>query len=233
VSPDYVQQLTRLKKAVSMTITQVFEAVQAAKGGDDAARKRIFSYYYPVALEKAYEFFHEDEEVGNCSAFEFIAKFAGDKPSVTLFNGTAEQLSKFVNTSMENSFIDYYRWNVEKEPDITYGHEMPVDMDDDYSDSDELTHLRRPDHSYQSVEVYPYNGIDDQDPETLLIQQEEQADKDARVAKIREQLYPGDQAVFDLVLEDYNSDEIASILERTTKAVERAMSRIREATQNT
>jgi len=88
-------------------------------------------------------------------------------------------------------------------------------------DEEEVNHATTSD----PVEVgpdYPYSILQDGPLDIALLQE--------RALTIREGLYPADREVFDLLIDGENSDEIAEILGRTEKAVERSLSRIRSLT---
>jgi hypothetical protein len=226
MSPQFKNQLTRLIRQNPYSLDSVLEAITDLRAGQLMAKAAIWSYYYPVTLQKAYDFFKGDETVANDAAFEFMDHFAGDSPAILGFQGEDQQLSKFYDVAAQNFFTNYYNRVVQKEPDIVYGHEQAPDAEEDFGDRDELTHLTKP--VFQdSNEDYPYDGIDTDDPETQALREEADYDLKQRVLRIRDRLTEGDKAVYDLLLQDYNSQQIEEALDRSMESVRQSLYRIR------
>lgn len=228
MTPQYHEQITRLKRGMTYTIEDIFNAVQRAKEGDEASKELVHRYYYPIALEKAYAFFKGDEEGANDAAFLALDHMVGESAAIFKFGGDVGQLSAFVNAVFTNFFTKYYHRKWLKEPEIIYGNEQEQDAEDYYGDGDEVENIEQVDHN-QHIDDYPYDGTDQSDPETLAIKKEEDQGQANRLEEIRALLYPGDIPVYELLLENFNSDEIANILERTVVAIENSLRRIRTA----
>lgn len=228
MSPQFQNQLTRLIKGNPYNVDDVRAAIEAVRGGNELAKQTIWSYYYPQALQQSYDRFGRDEEEANQAAFELMEHLLGEKPAILGFDPDKGKISTWYDRIAENFFTNYYNRVLLRKPDILYGHEQEQEMEEDYGDGEDLSHVTTASAS-SFVADYPYDGIELEDPESLALKKEQDDDTTSRIVEIRALLYPGDQAVYDLLLENYNSDEIASILERTTVAVENALRRIREA----
>lgn len=225
MSPQFRFQLTRLIKANPYNLDSVREAIELLRKGDEFGRNVVWSYYYPVSIQKAYDFFKGDEEVAMDAAFQFMEHFVA---GITNFTGEGQQLSKFYDVAAQNYFTNYYNRVLLREPDIVYGHEQAPDLEDDFGTSEDLSHITKP-APLEQTEDYPYDGVDTSDPETQAVQEEDDYDLKQRVLRIRDKLTRGDQEVYDLLLQDYNSDEICERLGRTVEAIENSFTRIRRA----
>jgi DNA-directed RNA polymerase specialized sigma24 family protein len=229
MSPEQKKEMNRLKQNYP-TMEQVYEAVyEYQKTHDLKARNVIFSYYYPLSLAKAWEFFLDDsenydhDERARNAALDNIERWLDD---VLKYDKDIAKLSPYFNVVTSRNFVDFLRGETIKEPDIYYGYEE--EWTDDISGEDHPpTH--RVSTTYNDSEDYPYNGIDEDDPETLAIKEEEREDLVHRVYQIRDKLTKGDQEIYDLLLREYNSDEIMEILGRSRSAVESSIKRIRQA----
>jgi DNA-directed RNA polymerase specialized sigma24 family protein len=202
------------------SIEQVANALTSLLVGEGDRKMQehiIFHYYWPITLRKAFDFFKDEEEARNATtSFMEHWKVAmwSYKPMATL--------SAFYNRVVTNHFMDVQR-KLDLGPEVLYGTETE-DMGDDENAAESVV-------AY--TEEYPFNGVDTNDPETIAIQRETEHDLGTRVNDIREKLYPGDKPVYDLLLENYTSDDVASILERSVVSVENAIRRIRETAKST
>lgn len=229
MTPEFKNQLNRLAQANKYTISDVYDAIQRLKiEWTEADRDIVWMYYYPTAINKAYHFLAKDEEHATQAAFEFLARWIDENRSCLQFSGEVVQLSKFFDVSAENSFKNYLRLTISPQPDIVYGHEQEDYEEDDYGDGDDLTHIRTPNTTFEWHEDYPYEGTNTDDPETIQIKKEEFADAWKRADAIRAELYDADRDVLDLLLQDYNSEEIEAALKRSMSAVRQSVYRIRQ-----
>lgn len=205
MTPEQQVELARLSKDLP-----TFEEMLQSK---DA----FWRYYYALCTRTCYEFF-KDPELAREAVLPLYEHWCAAHERYTPDRMAMSRLFSLVSN---NFCINFLR-------DNSYGPEIIYQTEDEVEEDDEEDAIRRVDKS-AFVEDYPSSGVNYDDPERLSILGEEQVLTDERVANIRDNLFPGDREVFDLLLESYNSDEIANILERTVASVENSYRRIREA----
>ena len=199
MSPDYKAQLTRLRKE-----SPPIEAVYAALGRLPDDSTICWAYFYPLSLERAYDFFGGDnEEVANQAAFDLVEHLVGN--ALPKYNLAVAKLTPFFDRVAQNFFIDYRR-GVERTPPIFYGHLEGVEND-----------------TNPFNEEYPYDGIEP-DFVPLLVEEEE---GQARANRIRDDLFPAERRVLDLLIEEYTYPEIRAELGISEGALKQSITRIR------
>lgn len=200
MSPDYKDQLNRLQKEAP-TIEVVYEALKQPQIDE----KVVWAYYYPLSLGKAYWFFggEQNEEIANQAAFDLVEHLVGN--ALPKYNLAVAKLTPFFDRVAQNFFIDYRR-GVERTPPIFYGHLEGVEND-----------------TNPFNEEYPYDGIEP-DFVPLLVEEEE---GQARANRIRDDLFPAERRVLDLLIEEYTYPEIRAELGISEGALKQSITRIR------
>jgi hypothetical protein len=205
-------ELRRLKRNVP-DFDVVYAAVKALQAGG-ANTDPLWEYYYPICLHKGWEFF-EDPEDGHNAAFDLMEHWL---KSVLTYNEEKAKISPFFDKVAKNFFINR-KEHLDLGPEILYGGTPHDDDDDQEDDGDGLTYHKVP------TEIgpdYPYPILQDGPLDIALLQE--------RALTIREDLFPADTEVFDLLIEGYDSDEIVEILGKTKNAIALSMTRIRSLT---
>ncbi len=178
----------------------------------------FWAYYYPVCMQYCEEFFRDQvmAEEATLALFEHWSK-AKDKYNVD----TAKMITFFKRVA-RNFCINFKR-------DHSYGPEIiyqgDTEMAGEFQDDD--GELQEHDETLAYSEDYPSDGIDREDPEALMIKEEEAFAVGQRTASIREQLTAGDKDVFDLLVQEYTKEEIAEALGRTEAGIKMSLGRIR------
>jgi DNA-directed RNA polymerase specialized sigma24 family protein len=206
------QELDRLTRGLPQ-FDEVLRNLKAFQKGEGDADD-LWCYYYPLCLKKAWGFFVDPED-GHDAAFALMEHWL---EAIMKFDTTQQPtLMAFFERVSRNFFINYLK-HKELGPDVIYGG-TPYDVDE--MDSEEVE-LRATEQVQEIGPDYPHKVIQDSPLDLLLVR--------TKAEQIREDLFPADKEVFDLLLEGCNSMEIMGMLGRSDKAVERSMARIRSLT---
>jgi RNA polymerase sigma factor (sigma-70 family) len=180
--------------------------------------KLFWAYYFPVCMRFCEEFFR-DEVMAQEATLPLFEKWSS---AAAQYNADIGKMKTFFNQVARNFCINWKR-------DHSYGPEIiyqgDSEMAGEFQDDDDT--MQESDQTLAYSEDYPSDGIDREDPEALMIKQEEEWEVGQRAATIRAELTVGDQDVFDLLVQDYTYPEIAEALGRTEKGIENSIGRIR------
>jgi len=209
MSPDYKNQIDTLQKKVP-GIDQVYTAIQELQDDSQTAHKVIWSYYYPLSLMRAGEFFGEDsEEEANQAAFELMEHLVST--AFMQYDEDKAKLSPFYDKVAQNFFINYMERVVLKQPAIFHGHSY---------DGGEMS-LNEAEHE-PFLEDYPYDGIEPDFVDALMAGEEAQE----RVNALKEDLYPAERAVLTLLVQGHTYAEIAEELAKPQTAIYNSIRKI-------
>ena len=201
MSPDYKDQLNRLQKEAP-TIEVVYEALKQPQIDE----KVVWAYYYPLSLGKAYWFFggEQNEEIANQAAFDLVEHLVGN--ALPQYDESVAKLSPFYDKVAQNFFINYMEREVQKEPPIFYGHDEEVIQD-----------------PMAFYEDYPYDGIED----NFVFRLMEEETSEERVRQLKEDLFPAERRVLELLVEECTYKEIRETLGITEDALKTSVKKIR------
>ncbi len=202
----------RLQK-LAPTFTEVLEELRVGKQGD-----KFWAYYYPSCMGYCEAFFRDEvmAEEATLPLFEHWSKATQkyDEDTATMWTYFKKVAKNFcINWKRDHSYG----------PEIIY--QGDTEMAGEFQDED--GELQEYDQALAYTEDYPNDGIDRDDPEAIMIQEEELVAVGQRTASIREQLTAGDKDVFDLLVQDYTYAEVAEALGRTIVGIENSIKRIR------
>ncbi len=193
--------------------TEVLEEVKAGQRGP-----KFWAYYYPSCMGYCEAFFRDDvlAEEATLPLFEHWSKATQkyDEDTATMWTYFKRVAKNFcINFKRDHSYG----------PEIIYQGELK--MAGEFQDDDE--DLQIDDQTLAYTEEYPNDGIDREDPESLMIKEEEAFAVGQRTESVRAMLTAGDKDVFDLLLQEYTYAEVAEALGRTEKGIENSIGRIR------
>lgn len=206
MSPDYKQQLQALQKTVP-DIEQVYQAIQELQGGSKTAYKVIWSRYYYRSLKKAYIFFggEQNEEIANQAAFALVEHLVSH--AFMQYDEDKAKLTPFYNKVAQNFFINYLEREVLTQPGIFYGRDYNITNSDGVLCDTE----------------YPYDGIEPDFVDTLMEVEEVQE----RINLLKEDLYPAERRVLELLVQGYEFPEIREELDISVDGLKNSVRRIR------
>jgi RNA polymerase sigma factor (sigma-70 family) len=178
----------------------------------------FWAYYFPTCMRFCENFFR-DEVMAQEAALPLFEKWS---EAALKYNADIAKMKTYFHQVARNFCINWKR-------DHSYGPEIiyqgDIEMAGEFQDED--GELQEYDQTLAYSEEYPNDGIERNDPETLMIAAEEEVAVGQRGEAVRAQLTAGDRDVFDLLVDDYTYAEIAEALGRTEAGIAMSLSRIR------
>ncbi len=178
----------------------------------------LFSlYYYPLCFKVACDFFPTEPELGREAALPLYEHW------LTNHHKSQHKKTTLFRHLARNFLTDFGEKNTHG-PEIVY--QSTEEEVDDFTPED--TWSSRPVPAQDFGGEYPYSGIDTNDPETLLIQKEEDEDQAILINALKDTLADAELAILDLVMAGWQSEDIEAHLGLTKGALKTSIWRIRE-----